>query len=92
MLTKPIVTISNKMYQLDPYCSVVVEELGDRMCDAISPTESEPEDTSYGFTTLEVASVVIMAVLVMFILTACVIITVYCIVKRSRVRGKIKLR
>ena len=82
VLTKPYIKVGNKMYQLDPYCSVAIEELGDTTCDAISPTESRSVDTSYSFTTLEVASVAIMAVLFMVVVTACTIIV--CLVVKVR--------
>ena len=33
VLTKPFVTISGKRHQLDPYCSVVIQEIGNLTCD-----------------------------------------------------------
>ena len=33
VLTKPFVTISGKRYLLDPYCSVVIQEIGNLTCD-----------------------------------------------------------
>ena len=38
MLTKPFVIISGQRYQLDPYCSVVIREIGDLSCDPTIPT------------------------------------------------------
>ena len=36
VLTKPIITIEEKFYQLDPFCSVVVKELGVTSCETAS--------------------------------------------------------
>ena len=36
VLTKPFMTVAGKSYQLDPYCSVVIRDVGDTSCDAIS--------------------------------------------------------
>ena len=74
VLTKPIIMIQNKSYQLDSYCSVAVEELGDITCDAIAPTEATASDGSSSLTTLEFISVIIMAILVVVVLTTCSII------------------
>ena len=39
VLTKPFITSSsNEHHQLDPYCSVVIQEIGDISCDPIVPT------------------------------------------------------
>ena len=46
VLTKPIVSILGKSYQLDPYCSVVVHKIGDISCDVISPPQLEPDSNS----------------------------------------------
>ena len=82
VLTKPFVKIDNKLYQLDSYCSVAVdsEELGEIICDAIAPTESKAADVSSTLTVLELASVIIMAILLIVVLTTCSIIV--CLVFR----------
>ena len=36
---KPFMTVAGKSYQLDPYCSVVITDVGDTSCDAISPAQ-----------------------------------------------------
>ena len=38
VLTKPFVNISDQRHQLDPYCSVVIQEIGDLSCDPTVPT------------------------------------------------------
>ena len=74
VLTKPVIRIGNKLYQLDSYCSVVVEELGEIMCNAVAPTDAKAVDTSSSLTILELVSVIIMAILVVVVLTTCSII------------------
>ena len=74
VLTRPIIRIENKPHQLDSYCSVVVEKLGEIMCDAIAPTETDTIDGSSSLTLLELISVIIMAILVVVVLTTCSII------------------
>ena len=37
MFTKPLVTSLNK--QIDPYCSVVIQEIGDMSCEPTLPTQ-----------------------------------------------------
>lgn len=80
VLTKPFIVISNTMHQVDPYCSITVENLGDTTCEAVSPTESEPESTVPRFTLLEIISVVVMALLLIIVIISCVIIA--CLIRR----------
>ena len=82
VLKKPLVGIGNTMYQLNPYCSVVVDELGETSCDAISPTEPEPSTTSESphFTLLEITSVAVMGFL--FIVVVASILVICCLIIR----------
>lgn len=38
VLTKPFITVDEVHHQLNPYCSVVIDEIGDLSCDPIVPT------------------------------------------------------
>ena len=83
VLNKPLVGIGNAMYQLNPYCSVVVDELGEMSCSALSPTEPEPSTTSEPprFTLLEITSVAVMALL--FIVVVASILVICCLIVRN---------
>ena len=88
VLTKPTITISSKTYQLDNFCSVVIDELGVITCDAIvqptDPTFSKSA-TSVDYTALEEAFFAIMVLLVLVIIGIAVCVTTYFIMKRARV-------
>ena len=73
--SKPQVSIANTIYQLDPYCSVVVEELGETGCDAVSPTASSETVTSTPrFTVLEIVSVAVMVFLFLVVVASLAVI------------------
>ena len=73
--SKPRVSIANTMYPLDPYCSVVVEELGETGCDAVSPTPSSETATSTPrFTVLEIVSVAVMVFLFLVVVASLAVI------------------
>ena len=75
LLSKPIIAIEEKFYQLDPFCSAVVKEFGVTSCDTVSSTESLSEPPS-SFTTIELASVI--GVGVMLLLTTVLIVALVC--------------
>ena len=80
VLTKPSISISNTMQQIDPYCSISVDNLGDMTCEVVSPTEAEPESVSPHFTPLEIISVAVMALLLIIVIVSCVVIV--CLIRR----------
>lgn len=50
VLMKPVMTVAGKSYQLDPYCSVAITNVGDTSCDAFSPVQhSNSESSSSGY-------------------------------------------
>lgn len=86
VLTEPAVNIQDKMYQLDSYCSVVIDEIGVIACDPISPTKpaSDNSATTVDYTGREVAFIFIMALLLLIIVGIAVTITTYFIMKRRK--------
>ena len=81
VLSKPIVTIEEKFYQLDPFCSVVVKELGVTSCDSVSSTESLSELQS--FTTIELASVIGTGVMLLLVIVLIVALVCCCVCKKK---------
>ena len=48
VLTKPFVTISGKRHQLNPYCSVVIQEIGDLTCAILNVQSSSVRPSKGG--------------------------------------------
>ena len=72
--TKPIVTISGQHHQLDPYCSVVIQEIGDLSCDPTVSTSGVKSGTGghlvgYSIGILLVLSAVVGIIIVTMIIT-----------------------
>ena len=68
-------TVAGKSYQLDPYCSVAIKDVGDTSCDAFSPaqhsnSESSSNEFIYGVGVgILVLILVIVAVVIIFTLS-----------------------
>ena len=70
VLMKPVLTVSGKSYQLDPYCSVVIRDVGDTSCDVIShDAESSNNEIIYG-----ISGGILLIVAVVIIFTLCIVI------------------
>ena len=94
VLNKPFISVSDKTYQLIPYCSVNIDKVGESMCDAISPTEPTLKSnkiSSAGFTIREISFIVVMGLLVLVIVAFAVSATACFIRRRSKMR-RLKLR
>lgn len=94
VLNEPFIGVNDQLYQLNPYCSVIVDKVGENACDAISPTEPtlKSDEKSYaGFTIREISFIVVMALLVLVIVVLAVCATAYFIKRKSRMR-QLKLR
>ena len=75
ILSKPILVIDQQLYPVDPYCSVVVKELGTTTCDTIS--NSQPL-----VSTIELASVVGTGVILILVIVLTIILVFYCYCKK----------
>ena len=80
VLTKPIVTISGQRHQLDPYCSVVIREIGDLSCDPTVPTSGVKSGTR-GYLVGYSAGIVLVLSAVVGIIIVAMIITFYAVKK-----------
>ena len=81
ILTKPIIIVDNQFYHVDPYCSIIVNELGMTSCGSSSSTEALlPNDKPFlGLSVIELASIsgggamlVLVVILVIFLVLCCV--------------------
>ena len=94
VLNKPLISISNQTYQLNPYCSVVVNKIGVTVCDAIFPTEPNLKSENISdadFSAREIVFIVVMALLALVIIVLTVCAIAYFIMRRSKIR-QLKLR
>ena len=93
VLNKPFISVNEQTYQLNPYCSVTINKVGENECDAISPTEpplKSDKISDTGFSIREIAFIVVMALLALVIVVFAVCATACCI-RRSKMR-RVKLR
>ena len=94
VLNKPFVSVSDQTYQLNPYCSVIIDKVGENVCDALSPTESTLKSDKISgtdYTIREISFIVVMGLLVVVIVAFAVGITAYFIMKRSKMH-RFKIR
>ena len=94
VLNKPFIGVSDQTYQLNPYCSVAIDKVGESVCDAISPTELTLKSNKLsgtGFTIREISFIVMMALLALTVVAFAVSATAYFIRRRSKM-GRLKLR
>ena len=94
VLNKPFISVSDQSYQLNAYCSVIIDKVGESVCDAISPTEPtlKSEKNAYtGFTVREISFIVVMVFLILVIVAFAVCATAYFIKRKSKMR-RLKLR
>ena len=84
VFTEPLLSINNKTYLLDPYCSIVLDELGDTLCDAISPTDSEADiDEAKRRFTIYVLEIVSVAIFLL-VLFATFAVIIYVIIRMQK--------
>ena len=95
VLDKPSnISVSDQTYQLNPYCSVIIDKVGENVCDALSPTEStlrSDKISGTDFTIREISFIVVMVLLVVVIIAFAVGATAYFIRRRSKTR-RFKMR
>lgn len=73
VLTEPFVMIDSHRHQLDPYCSVVIERIGDLSCDptvTVLPSGAKSHDTGGSFVGYSVGIILLLSVVVGVIIVA----------------------
>ena len=85
ILTKPIIAIDEKLYQVDPSCSVVVQQLGMTSCDSNPSTEARLPDQnpSFGKSVVELVAVIGAGVLLAVVIMLTIILILCCICRRN---------
>ena len=87
VLNKPFITVNDQTYQLNPYCSVTIDKVGENVCNAISPTEpplKSDKISDTDFSIREIAFIVVMALLALVVVVFIVCATACCIMRRSK--------
>jgi hypothetical protein len=86
VLTKPFITIDGQRHQLDPFCSVVIREIGDLSCDpTVSTLLPAPSSRSGGHLVgYSVGIVLVLSTVAGIIITAMLI--VFYAVRRHRAK------
>ena len=86
ILTKPIITVDDQFYHVDPYCSIIVNELGVTSCGSSSSTEALlPSDKpSLGLSVIELASISGVGAILMFVIVLVIFLVLCCVMKRSK--------
>ena len=83
ILTNPIIIIDEQVYEVDPYCPIIVNELGITSCgstEALLPNEKP----SLGLSVIELASISgVGAMLVLFIVLV-IFLVLCCVMKKSK--------
>ena len=77
-------TIAGKAYPLDPYCSVVIREIGDISCDVISPAQQAPVYNSNPGSSTNILAYSIGGIILIILVILGVVIVVIVIWKRSK--------
>ena len=87
VLTKPFITVNKVHHQLDPYCSVVIHEIGDLSCDPIVPT-LPPSGVGLKSGSMGYVAVVVTLLLSVIIATVGIIISCYALKKYRLKKAK----
>ena len=81
ILTKPIIAIDEEFYQVDPACSIIVQELGMTLCDSNPATEMRLPDQnpSFGKGVVELIAVIGAGVLLAVVIILTIILVLCCV-------------
>ena len=87
ILTKPIIAINEQFYRVDPYCSVIVKELGMSSCDSVPSTEAlsllPEQNASFGKDIIELVGVIVAGILLVVVITMAVILVLCCVCRKK---------
>ena len=77
--------IDEQFYRVDPYCSIIVNELGMTSCDSNPSTEalSTNQKPSFGGRVIELASTIGAGVLLVLVIVLVVILVACCASKKK---------
>ena len=77
---------------MDPYCSIIVKELGMTSCDSIPSTEalSTNQQPSLAVSVIELAAVIGVGVMLVLVIIMVIILVVCCVCKKKSKRYDIR--
>ena len=85
ILTRPLITIDEKFYRVDPYCSIIIKELGMTSCDLNPSTEAllPDQNSSFGKDVVELVAVIVAGVLLVAVIILIVCLVLCCACRRK---------
>ena len=85
ILTKLIITVDDEFYHVDPYCPIIVNELGMTSCGSSSSTEALlPNDKPpHGVSVIAMASISGVGAMLVFIVVFVIFLVVCCVSKKK---------
>ena len=84
ILTKPIIAIDEQFYQVDPYCSMIVNELGSTSHGSSPSTEAT---LFLGMSVIELASITGVGTMLVLVIVLVIFLVSYCVYKRKVVKS-----
>ena len=89
ILTKPIIVIDEQFYEVDPYCSIIVNELGSTSCGSSPSTEATLQNQKLflGMSLIELASITGVGAMLVFVIVLVIFLVSCCIYKRKKAKS-----
>ena len=84
ILTKPIIAIDEQFYQVDPYCSIIVNELGSTLCGLSPSTEAT---LFLGMSVIELASIIGVGAMLVLVIVLVIFLVSCCANKRKKAKS-----
>ncbi len=86
ILTKPIITVGDQFYHVDPYCTIIVNELGMTSCGSSSSTEapSSNQKPFLGLSVIELASISGGGAMLVLVIVLVICLVACCVRKKSK--------
>ena len=85
ILTKPLIAIDEEFYRVDPYCSIIIKELGMTSCDLNPSTEAllPDQNSSFGKGVVELVAVIVAGVLLAVVIILTISLVLRCVCRRK---------
>ena len=89
ILTKPIIVIDEQFYQVDPYCSIIVNQLGSTSCGSSPSTEAtlQSQKLFLGMSVIELASIIGVGAMLVLVIVLVIFLVSCCVYKRMKAKS-----
>ena len=89
ILTKPIIAIDEQFYHVDPYCSIIVNELGNTSCGLSPSTEATLQNQKLflGMSVIELASITGVGAMLVLVIVLVIFLVLCCVYKRKKAKS-----